>query len=148
MQVIADPIGRLAWISPPLPGARHDMGAAREHGIIDALATHEIPAAADTAYQRCPDDACRHPLPGSHPYLVPGEIMATTREVPMTTTPERPGGWPADDFVPTEELIRRQGIRPIVSVDDLAPAEDPFASDEEYADFLADLYATRRADIR
>lgn len=51
VQVIADPVGRLVWISPPLPGARHDMGAAREHGIIDALAEHEISAAADTAYQ-------------------------------------------------------------------------------------------------
>jgi hypothetical protein len=51
VQVIADPIGRLVWISPPLPGARHDMGAAREHGIIDAIATQEIPAVADTAYQ-------------------------------------------------------------------------------------------------
>jgi hypothetical protein len=51
VQVIADPVGRLVWISPPLPGARHDMGAAREHGIIDALTAHEIPAAADTAYQ-------------------------------------------------------------------------------------------------
>ncbi|MEJ3658610.1 transposase family protein [Actinomycetes bacterium KLBMP 9759] len=50
VQVIADPIGRLVWISPPLPGARHDMGAAREHGIIDALTRHEIRAAADTAY--------------------------------------------------------------------------------------------------
>jgi Helix-turn-helix of DDE superfamily endonuclease/DDE superfamily endonuclease len=28
VQIIADPIGRLVWISPPLPGARHDMGAA------------------------------------------------------------------------------------------------------------------------
>ncbi|MFC7655202.1 transposase family protein [Pseudonocardia benzenivorans] len=51
VQVIADPVGRLVWISPPLPGARHDMGAARERGIIDALAAHEISAAADTAYQ-------------------------------------------------------------------------------------------------
>ncbi|MCW2915393.1 MAG: transposase [Actinomycetia bacterium] len=50
VQVIADPIGRLVWISPPLPGARHDMGAAREHGIIDAFTAHKIPAAADTAY--------------------------------------------------------------------------------------------------
>lgn len=48
------------------------------------------------------------------------------------------------DFVTTEELIRRQGTRPLPSVDDLA-AEDPFASDEEYAEFLADLYASRRA---
>lgn len=31
----ADPAGRLMWASPALPGARHDMGAAREHCIID-----------------------------------------------------------------------------------------------------------------
>jgi hypothetical protein len=51
VQVIADPIGRLVWISPVLPGARHDMGAAREHGIVDALTAAEIDAVADTAYQ-------------------------------------------------------------------------------------------------
>ena len=51
VQVIADPAGRLVWISPPLPGARHDMGAAREHGIIDALNQAQITAIADTAYQ-------------------------------------------------------------------------------------------------
>jgi transposase-like protein len=51
VQVIAEPIGRLVWISPPLPGARHDMGAAREHGIIDALTEADIRAVADTAYQ-------------------------------------------------------------------------------------------------
>jgi hypothetical protein len=38
VQVIADPSGRLVWASTALPGARHDMGAAREHGIIDAIA--------------------------------------------------------------------------------------------------------------
>jgi DDE superfamily endonuclease/Helix-turn-helix of DDE superfamily endonuclease len=51
VQVIADPVGRLVWISPVLPGARHDMGAAREHGIIDALNAAEITTIADTAYQ-------------------------------------------------------------------------------------------------
>ena len=51
MQVLADPAGRLIWVSPPLPGARHDMGAAREHGIIDALNTAGISTIADTAYQ-------------------------------------------------------------------------------------------------
>jgi DDE superfamily endonuclease/Helix-turn-helix of DDE superfamily endonuclease len=51
VQVIADPVGRLVWISPVLPGARHDMGAAREHGIIDALAEAGVRAVADTAYQ-------------------------------------------------------------------------------------------------
>ena len=48
---IADPIGRLVWISPPLPGARH-MGATREHGIVDALTDHKISAVADTASVR------------------------------------------------------------------------------------------------
>jgi hypothetical protein len=51
VQVIADPTGRPVWISPPLPGARHDMGAAREHGIIGAITHAEVPAVADTAYQ-------------------------------------------------------------------------------------------------
>ena len=51
VQVIADPAGRLVWISPTLPGARHDMGAAREHGIIDALVDAGVHAVADTAYQ-------------------------------------------------------------------------------------------------
>ena len=51
MQVIADPVGRLVSIAPVLPGARHDMGAAREHGIIDALCAAGIDTVADTAYQ-------------------------------------------------------------------------------------------------
>ncbi len=51
VQVIADPAGRPVWISPALPGARHDMGAAREHGIIDAFAAAGVRAVADTAYQ-------------------------------------------------------------------------------------------------
>jgi hypothetical protein len=65
----------------------------------------------------------------------------------MTSTPEHPEQWPADDFVPTEELARRQGIKPITSVDDLAAEVDPFESDEEYEAFLADLYASRRAGL-
>ena len=65
----------------------------------------------------------------------------------MTSTPEQPEHMPADDFVPTEELARRQGAKPIKSVDDLAAAVDPFESDEEYEAFLADLYASRRAGL-
>jgi hypothetical protein len=52
----------------------------------------------------------------------------------MTSTPEHPERWPADDFVPTDELARRQGVKPI-------------KSDEEYEAFLADLYASRRAGL-
>lgn len=56
----------------------------------------------------------------------------------MTTTPKNPAHQAGDDFVPTDELIRQQGVRPIASPNDLA-ADDPFASDDEHADFLADL---------
>jgi hypothetical protein len=38
VQVITDPMGRLLWASPALPGSVHDIRAAREHGIVDALA--------------------------------------------------------------------------------------------------------------
>jgi hypothetical protein len=65
----------------------------------------------------------------------------------VTSTPEDPEHWPADDFVSTEELARRQGVKPIKSVDDLAAEVDPFESDEEYEAFLADLYASRRASL-
>ena len=37
VQVLADPLGRLIWASPALPGAAHDLTAARTHGIIAAL---------------------------------------------------------------------------------------------------------------
>lgn len=50
VQVIADPAGRLLWTSPALPGARHDAGAATEHGIPDALAEAGVTAYADSAY--------------------------------------------------------------------------------------------------
>ena len=50
VQVIADPAGRLIWASPALPGARHDAGAAQEHGIPQALAAAGVTAVADTAY--------------------------------------------------------------------------------------------------
>ena len=60
------------------------------------------------------------------------------------SSPAHPTQPPIDDFVPTEELIRQQRVTPLRSVDDL-PGDDPFGSDEEYAEFLADLYASRRA---
>lgn len=49
VQVLADPAGRLLWASPALPGAVHDIKAARTHGIIDALT--EVQCWADKAYR-------------------------------------------------------------------------------------------------
>jgi transposase len=51
VQVIADPAGRLIWASPALPGARHDMGAARDHGIIDALREAGVKVIVDHGYR-------------------------------------------------------------------------------------------------
>jgi hypothetical protein len=54
--------------------------------------------------------------------------------------------WPgSDEHVPVEELARRQGVKPLGSADDLvAPG---LMDDEEHAAFLADLYASRRAEV-
>jgi DDE superfamily endonuclease/Helix-turn-helix of DDE superfamily endonuclease len=51
VQVLADPAGRLIWASAALPGARHDMGAACEHGLIDALHTAGARVIADNGYR-------------------------------------------------------------------------------------------------
>jgi hypothetical protein len=50
------------------------------------------------------------------------------------------------DEVPVEELARRQGVRPIASVEDMA-RPGLFDSDQDWDDFLADLYASRRSGL-
>jgi hypothetical protein len=56
----------------------------------------------------------------------------------------RPEWHRGDDFIPVEELARRQGVRPIISIDELA-VPGAFESDEELDEFLSDRYASRRA---
>jgi hypothetical protein len=51
VQVITDPAGRLLWASPALPGAVHDIKAARTHGIIDALTEAGVACFADKGYR-------------------------------------------------------------------------------------------------
>jgi hypothetical protein len=62
------------------------------------------------------------------------------------TSAERVPEWPQPDHPSIEELARQQGVRPIESVDQLA-VPGLFDSDEEWQEFLTDLYASRRADI-
>ncbi len=50
-QVLADPAGRLVWASPALPGATHDLTAARTTGLIDVLTTAKVKTFADKGYQ-------------------------------------------------------------------------------------------------
>jgi transcriptional regulator with XRE-family HTH domain len=57
------------------------------------------------------------------------------------------GAYPEDEGqVPVEELARRQGVRPIKSVDELA-RDGIFESDEELEEFLAEIRAMRGASL-
>ncbi|SEB61997.1 DDE superfamily endonuclease [Streptomyces sp. 2131.1] len=61
VQVIADPHGKLLWASPALPGATHDLTAARTTGIIETLSATGLTTWADRAYQ-----AAGTTHPGAH----------------------------------------------------------------------------------
>jgi hypothetical protein len=61
----------------------------------------------------------------------------------MSSSADQPPVWPTAEHVPAAELARRQGVRPVDSLDDLA-RPDLFGSDEELNDFLTDIYASRR----
>ncbi|MGW8886016.1 transposase family protein [Streptomyces sp. NPDC055749] len=65
VQGLADPAGRLIWASEALPGATHDLTAARAHGIPAALAADDIKCWADKAYQGA-GNAIRVPIRGKH----------------------------------------------------------------------------------
>jgi hypothetical protein len=72
VQVLTDPFGRLLWASPALPGAVHDIRAAREHGIINALDRAHITCWADKGY-RGAGDTVRIPYWGRWETLSPGQ---------------------------------------------------------------------------
>jgi hypothetical protein len=66
VQVVADPAGRLIWASPALPGAVHDLAAARAHGLIDALTAAGVMTFADKGYQGA-EGTIRTPFKRHHP---------------------------------------------------------------------------------
>lgn len=72
VQVIADPFGRLLWVSPALSGAVHDIKAARTHGIIDALEEAGVECWADKGY-RGADGTIRLPYWGRWETLSAGQ---------------------------------------------------------------------------
>jgi hypothetical protein len=65
--------------------------------------------------------------------------VTTSNSEPL---PELPGA----DHVPAEELVRRAGARPVISVAAMA-RPDLFETDDELDEFLAEVYAARRADV-
>jgi DDE superfamily endonuclease len=50
LQVISGPDGEILWVSGPLPGAVHDLNAARIWGIVRELATAGLIVLADKGY--------------------------------------------------------------------------------------------------
>ncbi|GAA2248438.1 hypothetical protein GCM10010104_51190 [Streptomyces indiaensis] len=50
VQVVADPAGKLLWISPALPGSTHDLTAALTHRIIRICERQGVPILTDRAY--------------------------------------------------------------------------------------------------
>jgi hypothetical protein len=64
----------------------------------------------------------------------------------MTSNAEHLPERPATEHLPVEELARRQGVTPITSADDLL-LPGSFESEDELDEFLADLYASRRAGM-
>lgn len=89
VQVLTDPFGRLLWASPVLPGSTHDLTAARQHGIIEALADAGLKCWADKAYQGAGD-------PSGYRFGA-----AATSDGSVATTPPTPrsadsasGPWP------------------------------------------------------
>ena len=62
LQVIAGPDGDIVWVSGPLPGAVHDLTAARIWGIIAELAASGLVVLADKGYLG--EDRIRTPYRG------------------------------------------------------------------------------------
>ena len=90
IQVIADPHGRLIWLSAALPGAVRDLKAARHHGILAALTRAAVAALADKAYRgggrwwRCRSTADTCPVACAR------STPPTPRSAPSANAPTHP----------------------------------------------------------
>lgn len=69
----------------------------------------------------------------------------TEEVVAITSLNDQSEPWPEEDLT-FDELARRQGVEPVAALSDLAQP-GLWESDEEYEEFLADLYASRRAGL-
>lgn len=66
----------------------------------------------------------------------------------MTSSAEHGSEWSHEyENLPTEELARRQGVRPMTLTELEAFGDPDFWPDDEHEEFLADLYASRRANL-
>jgi hypothetical protein len=63
-----------------------------------------------------------------------------------SSSADYPPSWATAEHVPAEEFLRRQGIRPVESVDELA-CPDLFESDDELDEFISFIYAARHTGL-
>jgi hypothetical protein len=68
------------------------------------------------------------------------EVVVTTNDVKYSREPLD------DDELSLDELARRQGVRPVGNVHDMA-RPNLFESDEELEEFLAHVAASRHTDL-
>ncbi|WP_432044334.1 IS5 family transposase [Streptomyces cadmiisoli] len=101
VQVLTDPAGRLLWASPALPGAVHDIRAAREHGILDALTSADIDCWADKGYQGA-GPAVRVPYRGRWENLSEGQQAVNRSQAKIRALVE-----PAVATLKTWRLLRK-----------------------------------------
>ncbi|MFG2985076.1 IS5 family transposase [Streptomyces sp. NPDC048258] len=101
VQVLTDPAGRLLWASPALPGAVHDIRAAREHGILTALAAADVNCWADKGYQGA-GPAVRVPYRGRWENLSRGQQAVNRSQAKIRVLVE-----PAIATLKTWRLLRK-----------------------------------------
>ncbi|MCX4693885.1 IS5 family transposase [Streptomyces sp. NBC_01408] len=101
VQVLTDPAGRLLWASPALPGAVHDIRAAREHGILTALAAADVNCWADKGYQGA-GPAVRVPYRGRWENLSRGQQAVNRSQAKIRALVE-----PAIATLKTWQLLRK-----------------------------------------
>jgi hypothetical protein len=111
LQVISSPTGDIVWVSGPLPGAVHDLTAARIWGILRELAAASLVVLADKGYigagdhmhtpyrgrtnpprrrpPTAPTPSCAHPASAPAPSSRPGTSCASS-----AAAPGRPASWP------------------------------------------------------
>src|SRR6266704_2735076 len=94
LQAIASPDGQILWVSGPLPGAVHDLTAARIWGIVRELAAAGLIVLADKGYTGA-DDHIRTPYKGKNkpasqrPPIAPTPSYAAPANAP--TPSSKPG---------------------------------------------------------
>ena len=126
-------------------GSGNGSGRDRSRIVDHGVAQRGSPRAGGRLHDRCrytpdPDRSRSRRLKGATLEEGAWEVSVTTNRADYQAQPPDRGS------VSVEELARRQGVRPVESVEDMA-RPGVFESDEELEEFLAHVYAARRADL-